>query len=122
MFKQTLIGTAAAALIATGATVATTGTASASSIHISGPNFSIGFGTPGFYPMPLPPRQVCKPVYKTVQWWKWGKLHTSVIQVGQKCFWVGGNPGPFPPKPYPFPKPGPWMGPNPGWGGGPHYW
>ncbi|CAN5374676.1 hypothetical protein BH10PSE9_BH10PSE9_20820 [soil metagenome] len=125
MFKKTLIGTAAAALIATGATIATTGTASASGITFSGPNFAIGFGTPGFHPLPLPPRQVCTPVYKTVQFWKWGKLRTATVQVGQNCYWVGGgngNPGPFPPKPYPFAKPGPWawqQGPQ--WQQGPHW-
>ena len=73
MLRKTLIGSAAAALIAAGATVAATGTASASGITVSGPNFAIGFGTPGFYPKPFPPRQVCQPVFKTVQFWKWGK-------------------------------------------------
>jgi hypothetical protein len=116
MLKKTLVGTAAAAFIAAGATVATTGAASASGVSIHTPGFSVGFYSPGFFPKPLPPRKVCEPVFKTVKWWQWGKLHSSVVKVGENCHWVSGNPGPFPPKPYPLPKPGPWAGQQ-----GPHW-
>jgi hypothetical protein len=101
MLKKTLIGTAAAAFIAAGSLAATTGTASASGVYVSGPHFSFGFGTPGYFPKP---HKVCQPVFKTVKWWQWGRQHTSVIKVGEKCTWVNGNPGPFPSK---YPKPGP---------------
>ena len=101
MMKKTLIATATAGLIAAGAMVATTGTASAASITFGGPGWSVGIGDgPGW--RGERPHRVCKPIFKTVRWWDhWGRPHLKRVVVGRDCRWGG---------------PGPWYGPNPGWG------
>lgn len=115
MLKKTLIATATAGLIAAGSLAASTGAASASGFYVGGPNFSFGFNSPSFVPRP---HKVCQPVFRTVQWWKFGRMHTSVVKVGEKCFWTGGNRGRFP-----GPFPGQFQGPHPGpWAWQQHPW
>lgn len=104
MMKKTLIATATAGLIAAGAMLGTTGTASAASVQFGGPGWSVGVG-PGYGPGWRHHPRECRPVYKTVRWWdRWGHPHFKKVVVGRDCR-LGG--------------PGPWQGPNPGWGHGP---
>lgn len=126
MIKQTLIATATAGLIAVGAMVGTTGTASAATVHFGGPGWSVGIGGPAFGPQR--PHRVCKPVFKTVRWWdNWGRPHFKRVVVRQECRWAygpqggWGGRGPNPGWGGPGPNPG-WggPGPNPGWGYPPH--
>ena len=126
MFKKTLIAAAAAGLIAAGslatATVAAAagpsghgyqqgrGTASGQNfggVYFGGPGWSIGFATPGFQPRHFRPRQVCKPVFKRVSWWRHGRLQSRVIKVGERCQQV---------RPARHPQPG--WGRYPSWGYG----
>ena len=112
MLKKTLIAAGTAGLIATGAMVGTTGTASAAGIAFGGPGWQVGIGTgpgPGWGWNARRPHQVCRPVFKTVRWWdRWHQPHFKRVVVRQTCTWTYG-PG------Y-NPHPGPWQGPNPGWG------
>ena len=107
MMKKTLIATATAGLIAAGAMVGTTSTASAAGVYFGGPGWSVGIGGPGFGPQR--PHQVCQPVFKSVRWWdRYGRPHIRQVVVRQECHWAFG-PG------------GGWdRGPNPGWGHGPN--
>ncbi len=108
MMKKTLIATATAGLIAAGAMVGTTSTASAASIYFGGPGWSVGVGGPGWGPQRL--HKVCKPVFKTVRWHdRWGRLHINKVVVRQTCHWTHRN----------HRQDGVWQrGPNPRWGWG----
>lgn len=94
MFKQTLIATATAGLIALGGLGATTTAASAASIQFGGPNWNVQIGNG--YPGPRPffhemrPKPVCTPVTRTVKWWDhWNRPHWTVMVVGQTCTYPG---------------------------------
>ena len=129
MLKKTLIATATAGMIATGA-LATTTSASAAppgpaygGIQFGGPGWSVGIGFPGY---PAPPRfrphRVCEPVFKRVIQWQHGHRQWRVIKVGERCRWVYPpvHPVAVPyPGPGPHPAPGPHPGPHPG-GPGPY--
>jgi hypothetical protein len=118
MMKKTLIATATAGLIAAGAMIATTGTASAAGVYFGGPGWSVGIGGPGYGPAWGPHRE-CRPVLKTVRWWdNWGRPHFKQVVVGRDCRWAHGPQGGWG---GPGPNPG-WggPGPNPGWGYHPH--
>ncbi len=94
--KKTLIATATAGLIAVGALVGTTSTASTA----GGPSGGPGYSTHS-------PQQQCRPVFKTVRWLdKQGHRHFKKVVVRQKCRQTSG-PG------------GAGQGPNPS-GGPPH--
>ena len=102
MMKKTLIATATAGLIAAGAMVGTTSTASAAGVYFGGPGWTVGIGGPGFGPQR--PHQVCEPAFKPVRWWdRYGRPHIRQVVVRQDCHWTYGR----------------WndRGPNPGWGG-----
>jgi hypothetical protein len=110
MMKKTLIATATAGLIAVGAMVGTTSTASAAGVYFGGPGWSVGIGGPGWGP-----QRECRPIFKTVRWWdRWGRPHFKQVVVGRDC---GRNHGPHGGWGGPGPNPG-WggPGPNPGWG------
>ena len=126
MMKKTLIATATAGLIAAGAMIATTGTASAAAVYFGGPGWSFGIGGPGYGPQR--PHRECRPVLKTVRWWdNWGRPHFRQVVVGRDCRWDQGphggwnQYGPNPGWGGPGPNPG-WGGPGPnlGWGQHPH--
>lgn len=114
MLKRTLIATAAAGMIAAGSLVAGTGSAAASNPYVSG---SIQFGGPGWSVQignfgHSRHHRSCRPIVKTVKYWKWGKPHWQQVVVGYDCHRRGPRHGgpPFP---------GPWF---PGWGGGGWGW
>ena len=89
MMKKTLIATATAGLIAAGAMVATTGTASAAGIYFGGPGWSVGISDGHGWRGHRRPHRVCKPVFKTVRWWdRWGRPHFKQVVVGQECHWA----------------------------------
>ena len=72
--KKTLIATATAGLIAAGAMVGTTSTASAAGMYFSGPGWGVGIGGPGWGMQR--PHPDCRPVFQTVRWWDdWGRPH-----------------------------------------------
>ena len=93
MLKNTLIATATAGLIAAGAMVGTTSTASAASVYFGGPGWSVGIGSPGWGGHR--PHQVCQPVLGSVRWWdNWGRPHFKTVVVRQECsYGYGGGPG-----------------------------
>ena len=69
MFKQTLLATATAGLIAAGAMVGTSGTASAEGIYVGGPGWSVGIGDGPHWR----PGRDCRPVFRTERWFdRWG--------------------------------------------------
>ena len=107
MLKKTLIATAAAGMIAAGSLVATTVGASASgpSIQFGGPGWNVQIGNFGGRHH----NRNCRPVVKTVKYWKWGRPHWRQVVVGYDCHRRGPRHG----GPPPFPGPG-----FPGWGGG----
>lgn len=96
MLKNTVIAASAAVAIGLGALGATTSTASAAPIgsgHISGPGFSLSWGSPGYPHYGHGPRRVvCQPKYERVrvwvrhQGWVWKRVHA-----GQECrtVWQG---------------------------------
>ena len=112
MLRKTIIATAAAGMLAAGSLVASSATASASGpgIQFGGPGWNVQIGTPGFHGQP---NRYCRPIVKTVKYWKWGRPHWRQVVVGHDC---GHRRGP--------PRHGPgfpgWGGP--GWGGGPGWW
>ncbi len=86
MFKKALLATATAGLIAAGATVATTGTASAEGIYMGGPGWSVGIGNGPYWH----PGRECRPIFRTVRWWdQWGGIHFRRVYAGQDCRWYG---------------------------------
>jgi hypothetical protein len=103
-------------MIAAGSLVATTGTAAASGPYVSG---SVQFGGPGWnlqignFGQPHHFPRHCRPIVKTVKYWKWGKPHWRQVVVGYDCHRRMRHHAP----PFPGPFPGPWFpGPwNPGW-------
>ena len=115
MLKNTLIATATAGLIAAGAMVGTTSTASAASVYFGGPGWSVGIGSPGWGMHR--PHQVCRPVLGSVRWWDhWGRPHFKTVVVRQECSWgYGGGYGYAHPS-YGYPGYG-FGGPGPGFGG-----
>ena len=83
MMKKTLIAAATAGLIAVGALVGTTSTASAAGVPLGGPGYST-----------QKPHQECRPVYKTVRWWdKQGHRHFKKVVIRQKCYQTYGPGG-----------------------------
>ena len=83
MFKKTIIGIGAAAVLAAGSLGISATAASASGIYVGGPDFYVGVGH-----HPHRGHRVCEPVYKKVRWIdKWGHKHSRVKYVGQKCWW-----------------------------------
>ena len=113
MMKKTLIATATAGLIAAGAMVATTGTASAAGVYFGGPGWSVGSNDGHSWRGDRPHRE-CRPVLKTVRWWdNWGHPHFKQVVVGQDCRW---DHGPRDGWDHRGPNPGWGYGPNPGWG------
>lgn len=125
MFKQTILATATAGLIALGAMGATTTAASAAgpgsgSMQFGGPGWSLQFGFGGH--QQFHPKKFCAPVVKKVKWWdNWGNPHWSNVVVGQKCSFGGpgfGGPGPgFGGPGRGFGGPGGFDGPGGGYGG-----
>jgi hypothetical protein len=90
MITKTLLATATAAAIAAGTLGIAATTAEAGTRVVTG----IG-GHPYGYRY-LPPRPVCKPIYRTVAWYDWkGKKHWTKKIVGNTCH------GPGMPHPHP---------------------
>jgi hypothetical protein len=93
MLKKKLIATAAAGMIAVGSLVATTVGASASSgfsgsFSFGGPGWSLQFGNPGYG---RHHNRHCRPIVKTVKFWKWGRPHWRQVVVGYDCHRRGGH-------------------------------
>jgi len=89
MMKKTLIATATAGLIATGAMIGTTSTASAA-VYFGGPGWSIGIGAPNW--QRERPHRVCTPVFRTERWRDyWGRMHQRRVVVRQECHWTYGR-------------------------------
>ncbi len=110
MLKKKLIAAAAAGMIAAGSLVATTVGASAGnsgfsgSLSFGGPGWSLQFGNFGYGKHH---NRHCRPIVKTVKYWKWGRPHWRQVVVGYDCHRRGGHH-----RPPHFPGP---------WGGG-GYW
>ncbi len=103
MLKKTLIATAAAGMIAAGSLVATTvGASAGAAVQFGGPGWNVQIGNFGHGKH----NRHCRPIVKTVKYWKWGRPHWRQVVVGYDCH-RRGPPGP--------PFPGPWA---PGWGWG----
>lgn len=78
MFKKTILGLGAAALISVGALGATASTASA----------AVYIGPHGIHVSHHHGHKVCKPVFKKVRWFdKWGHPHVKVVHT-TKCYWT----------------------------------
>jgi hypothetical protein len=108
--KKTLIATATAGLIAAGAMVGITSTASAASFQFGGPGWSFGMSD-GYHSRHH--MRECRPIIKTVSWRDYrGYPHYKKVVVGQNCGWGGGYGG----QGGWGGGPGPWQGPNSGWG------
>ena len=111
MLRKTLIATATASMLAAGSLVATTptafahGTGVSGSIQFGGPGWNVQIGTPGFYGHQ---NRHCRPIVKTVKYWKWGRPHWRQVVVGHDCKRRHFNPPHFPG--------GPGWGPGWGWG------
>lgn len=90
MMKKTLIATATAGLIAVGAMVGTTSTASAAGVYLfGGSGWGVGIGGPGYGPHRS--HQECRPVFKTVHWRdNQGHRHSKQVVVRQECHWTYG--------------------------------
>jgi hypothetical protein len=115
MLRKTLIATATAGMLAAGSLVATTATATAhgtsvsGSIQFGGPGWNVQIGTPGFRGHQ---NRHCRPIVKTVKYWKWGRPHWRQVVVGHDCNRRHHSPQ--------FPSFPGWGGPGwggPGWGG-----
>jgi hypothetical protein len=118
MFKQTILATATAGLIAVGALGMTTSAASAGgysgsgsgsgAVQFGGPGWNLQFGFGNSHPQ-FHQQKFCKPVVKKVKYWdRWGNPHWTQVVVGQKCFRPQNNGH----------HNGPWNNNGPGWGGG----
>ena len=104
MMKKTLIATATAGLIAAGAMVGTTSTASAAGVYFGGPGWSVGIGDGPGWRGPQRPHRVCEPVFRTVRWWdRWGRPHIQ----------PGGRPPGVPLDLWPLERPRPESGLGP---------
>jgi hypothetical protein len=120
MIRKALIATATAGMLAAGSLAASTLPASASSVGVSGsiqfggPGWSVQIGNPGFYGHHH--NRHCRPIVKTVKYWKWGRPHWKQVVVGFDCKRRHHSPQYFPG----FPGGPGWGGTGwggPGWGG-----
>lgn len=86
MFKRTLLATATAGMIAAGAMIGTTGTASADGVYFGGPGWSVGINDGHHWR----PGRECHPVFRTERWWdRWGRPHFRRVYAGERCRWDG---------------------------------
>ena len=98
MFKQAILATATAGLIAAGG-LAVTASAASADPYWGGP----GWNGPHVQ-IQIYPQRSCRPVIKNVKWWdRFGYPHWRQIVVAQTCDFYGQHP-------HPHPYPGPHQG------------